>query len=177
MATLKVPVVPNDHTQGDEKALVTLVEYGDYECPYCGMAYPVIKQLQERFGKQLRFIFRNFPLAEIHPHAEMAAEAAEFADTKGRFWEMHDRIFENQRELSLPMLISLGVSLGLPGDGLESSITNKGFAEKIRSDFLGGVRSGVNGTPTLYINDQRYDGAIVFEDLVYVIDEVRKKVG
>src|SRR2546421_10571611 len=102
MSLLKVPVSLNDHIQGDENALVTLVEYGDYECPYCGRAYPVVKTVQKHFGPQLRFVFRNFPLTQIHPLAEPAAEAAEFAGSRGRFWEMHDGIYENQERLSLP---------------------------------------------------------------------------
>src|SRR5690242_48867 len=96
MATLKVPVAPDDHIKGSANAPVTLVEYGDYECPYCGAAYPIIKRVQERFGEQLRFVFRNFPLSEIHPHAESAAEAAEFANAHAKFWEMHDLLYENQ---------------------------------------------------------------------------------
>ena len=111
MATLKVPVSSEDHIQGDEDAPVTLVEYGDYECPFCGRAYAVIKSLQDHFGEQLRFVFRNFPLKEIHPHAESAAEAAEFAGANGRFWEMHDGIYENQAELSMPMLLELAERL------------------------------------------------------------------
>jgi protein-disulfide isomerase len=104
MSLLKVPVSLNDHIQGDENALVTLVEYGDYECPYCGRAYPVVKAVQKHFGPQLMFVFRNFPLTQIHPLAEPAAEAAEFAGSRGRFWEMHDGIYENQERLSLPLL-------------------------------------------------------------------------
>jgi protein-disulfide isomerase len=96
MAKLKVPDGPDDHFQGPADAPVTLVEYGDYECPHCGHAYPIIKALQKRFGKQLRFAFRNFPLREIHPYSEIAAETAEFAATHGKFWEMHDLIFETR---------------------------------------------------------------------------------
>src|SRR5580658_3005308 len=99
MATLKIPVSTTDHIQGDEQAPVILVEYGDYECPHCGHAYPIIKQVQKHFGKRLRFVFRNFPLSQLHPHAEAAAEVAEFAGTQGKFWEMHDALFENQARL------------------------------------------------------------------------------
>src|SRR4051812_10185269 len=107
MSTLKVPVTAKDHIQGDEHAPVVLVEYGDYECPHCGHAYPIVQRVQKHLGKQLAFVFRNFPLREIHPHAESAAEAAEFAGMKGRFWEMHDAIFENQSSLALPLLLEL----------------------------------------------------------------------
>src|SRR5580692_8744955 len=99
MSVLKVPVSSADHIQGDEKAPIVLVEYGDYECPHCGHAYPIVKQIQKHFGKRLAFVFRNFPLNEIHPDAEPAAETAEFAGANGKFWEMHDAIFENQETL------------------------------------------------------------------------------
>ena len=110
MATLKVQVGPADHSQGPADAPVTLVEYGDYECPHCGRAYPIVKALQKKLGKQLRFVFRNFPLREIHPNAEAAAETAEFAATRDKFWDMHDLIFENQNSLSEQMLGELAQS-------------------------------------------------------------------
>src|ERR1700733_15554864 len=111
MATLKVPVGPADHSQGLADAPVTLVEYGDYECSHCGHAYSIVKSLQKRFGKQLRFVFRNFPLREIHPNAEAAAETAEFAATQDKFWEMHDLIYENQQDLSNELLSDLAKRL------------------------------------------------------------------
>src|ERR1039458_9033463 len=99
MSTLKVPVGPSDHIQGDANAECTLMEYGDYQCPHCGRAYPIVKRVQKHFGKRLRFVFRNFPLNEAHPQAEFAAESAEFAGAHGKFWEMHDGLFENQSRL------------------------------------------------------------------------------
>src|SRR5579871_499235 len=96
---LKVPVTDNDHIQGNEHAPITLVEYGDYECPYCGQAYPIVKKIQKYFGENLRFVFRNFPIVDSHPHAGIAAMAAEFAATQGKFWEMHDVLYENQEYL------------------------------------------------------------------------------
>ena len=170
MSLLKVPVSLNDHIQGDENALVTLVEYGDYECPYCGRAYPVVKAVQKHFGPQLMFVFRNFPLTQIHPLAEPAAEAAEFAGSRGRFWEMHDGIYENQERLSLPLLFELAELLGLPREGLRDAIADHEFLPRIRKDLQGGVRSGVNGTPTFFINGVRHDGSNEFEDLVSAID-------
>jgi protein-disulfide isomerase len=171
MASLKVPVAPADHILGDEKAIVTLVEYGDYQCPHCGHAHPIVKKLRKYFGKQLRFVFRNFPLTEIHPLAEPAAEAAEFAGAAGSFWQMHDGIFENQPRLTLPFLNELGTEIGLSADELAASLENHEFLEKIRADFMGGVRSGVNGTPTFFINSRRYEGAPSFEDMVNAIEE------
>jgi protein-disulfide isomerase len=172
MANLKVPVTKRDHIQGSDKASITLVEYGDYECPYCGMAYPIIKRIQEHFNKELRFVFRNFPLTEEHPHAEIAAEAAEFAATEGKFWEMHDFIYENQNLITLPFLIELAKHMNLSGEGLELAIEKKTYFPKIQEDFLGGVHSGVNGTPTLFINDQRYDGNVDFADLVSTLNSL-----
>lgn len=156
--TLKVPVTPEDHIQGKIDALVMLVEYGDYECPHCKRAHFIIKNLQNHFGDKVGFVFRNFPLAEMHPHAEPAAEAAECATMYERFWEMHDHIFEEKDPLNLSTLIRLGEELQLPDTALEEAVTNKTYQTKIRQDFLGGVKSGVNGTPTFFINGERYNG-------------------
>jgi protein-disulfide isomerase len=175
MAMLKVPVSQDDHVQGDENALYTLVEYGDYECPFCGQAYPIVKRVQQHFGKQLRFVFRNFPLTEIHPEAAIAAEAAEFAATKGNFWKMHDLIYENQNHLSLETLLELGEELQLPRSKLEKAIKERAFETKIKKDFLSGVRSGVNGTPTFFINDYRYNGSFDYDDLVTAIESIYVK--
>lgn len=171
MATLKIPVSNEDHIQGNVNAPVILLEYGDYECPYCGYAYLIVKRVQKHFAEKLCFVFRNFPLNEIHPHAELAAESAEFANTKGRFWEMHDLLYENQDRLSLPTLIELTTSLELSSKELEESLANRTFQVKIRNDFLGGVRSGVNGTPTFFINNERYNGSFEYDDLVAAIDQ------
>ncbi|MCU1298508.1 MAG: putative Membrane protein [Acidobacteriaceae bacterium] len=169
-STLKVPVSSSDHIQGDEHAPVTLVEYGDYECPHCGVAYYIVKTVQNHYGNQLRFVFRNFPLTEIHPYAEPAAEAAELAAVYDQFWEMHDGIYENQDRLGIPLLFELGGELGLPPNRLRDAIANHEFSDKIQGDFLGGVRSGVNGTPTFFVNNIRHDGSYEFEDLVADID-------
>jgi protein-disulfide isomerase len=170
MAMLKVPVTPDDHIRGNEHAPVTLVEYGDYECPHCGIAYYTIKSLQKHYGQLLRFVFRNFPLAEIHPHAESAAEAAEFAADYGRFWEMHDGIYENQPRLDTHLLFELASLLALPAAGLRRALMNQEYASKIGNDFLGGVRSGVSGTPAFFINNVRHDGSYEFGDLASAID-------
>jgi protein-disulfide isomerase len=170
MAILKIPITADDHIQGNEHAPITLVEYGDYQCPHCGHAYPIVKRVQKHFGKQLRFVFRNFPLKEIHPNAENAAEAAEFAAAHERFWEMHDAIFENQADLSMPLLLELAKTLRLSVPDLRNALTARQYASRVRDDFLGGVRSGVNGTPTFFINGDRHEGPFEFEDLVAAID-------
>jgi len=173
VATLKVPVTPEDHIQGDPSAELTLLEYGDYECPHCGRAHPIVKRVQKRFGRRLRFVFRNFPLTQIHPHAQTAAEAAEFAGAHGRFWEMHDLIFESQDRLGLDPLFALTEEVGLDPQALRESLTAGEFEPRVRRDFLSGVRSGVNGTPTFFVNERRHDGPWEFEDLVTALEARR----
>jgi protein-disulfide isomerase len=167
---LRIPVTATDHLQGDPSAPIVLVEYGDYQCPHCAHAYPIVKRVQKHFGKNLVFVFRNFPLSEIHPDAEAAAETAEFAATKDRFWEMHDAIFENQAALSPETLLQIAQQLRLPMRELQTAWTDGAYRERVREDFSGGVRSGVNGTPTFFINGRRHEGAFELEDLVEAID-------
>jgi protein-disulfide isomerase len=171
MASLRPPVTPEDHIQGPEDAQVTLVEYGDYECPHCGRAYSVIKRVQKHFGESLRFVFRNFPLSELHPHAESAAETAEFAGARGKFWEMHDLLFENQERLSGDLYLKLAEQLSLPIEALRKALEEGTCQTRVRADFSSGVRSGVNGTPTFFINGKRHDGPFDYDTLVLTIQE------
>ncbi len=168
--TLAVPVTKDDHIRGNPNALVTLIEYGDYECPLCAMAHPITHQVMQHFGFRLCFVFRHFPLTQSHPHAEMAAEAAEFAGAHGRFWEMHDAIYENQAALGLPLLLALARKFGMSDTAIGFAIANSEYAPKIQRDFLGGVRSGVNGTPTFFIGDGRHDGSWDYDSLVDAIE-------
>ena len=170
-AKLKPPVGANDHVQGSAKAPVTLVEYGDYECPYCGEAYSVVKELQERLGDQMRFVFRNFPLAQAHPHAEHAAEAAEAAAAQGKFWEMHDMLYENQDALEDEDLVRYARALHLDVPRFVKEMEAGTYTERVREDFRSGVRSGVNGTPTFFINGARHDGAYDLASLLAAIEE------
>jgi protein-disulfide isomerase len=158
-ATLSTPVSARDHAEGDANAPVTLVEYGDYECPHCGRAYPILKEVQRRMGAQLRFVFRNFPLREMHPHAQHAAEAAEGAGAQDRFWEMHDLLFENQQALADRHLRDYAARLALDTERFDRDLSSHAHARRVREDFLSGVRSGVNGTPTFFINGVRHDDA------------------
>jgi protein-disulfide isomerase len=167
--SLKIPVGEQDHIQGAAAAKCTLVEYGDYQCPYCGQAYPIVKRIQKHFAKKLRFVFRNFPLNEMHPQAESAAETAEFAGSKGKFWEMHDLLYENQADLGGALYQKLAKDLGLSASDLGKSLEKREFLARVKSDFTGGVRSGVNGTPSFYINGERYDGSFEYEDLLGAI--------
>jgi protein-disulfide isomerase len=156
---LTPPVSAKDHAAGPDDAPVTLVEYGDYECPHCGRAHPVVKAVQRELEGQLRFVFRNFPLAEAHPHALLAAQAAEAAGAQGRFWEMHDMIFEHQDALQPQDLVGYAKALALDIQQFERDLEAGTYAKKVRDDFRSGVRSGVNGTPTFFINGTRYDGS------------------
>ena len=155
---LTTPVSSNDHVEGPADAPLTLVEYGDYECPYCGMAYPIVKRVQARLGKQLRFVFRNFPLAEAHTHATAAAELAEASALQGKFWEMHDTLYEHQRALAPADLERHARKVGLDLDALEAALRGGAQHQRVKADFMSGVRSGVNGTPTFFINGRRFDG-------------------
>jgi protein-disulfide isomerase len=171
MATLKTPITPEDHIQGPENAAATLVEYGDYECPYCGRAYPIVKRVQKHFGKGLRFVFRNFPLSEMHPQAESAAETAEFAGAHGKFWEMHDGLFENQERLGRLLYLELAQTMSLSAEQLQQALEEGKYQKRVRADFSTGVRSGVNGTPAFFINGKRHDGPFDFESLVLAIEQ------
>jgi protein-disulfide isomerase len=166
-AVLATPVTEDrDHIQGPADAAVTLVEYGDYECPYCGAAYPTIKEVQARMGERLRFVFRNFPISTSHPHAEQAAEGAEAAAAQGKFWEMHDLLYENQKRLGDDDLRAYAESIALDVGRFDKELAEHEHAARVREDFMSGVRSGVNGTPTFYINGVRHDDAYDVETLL-----------
>jgi protein-disulfide isomerase len=173
MSKLTAPVSVRDHTRGKTNAPWTLVEYGDYQCPSCGDAEPVVKQLQQHFGDQLRLVFRNFPL-EMHPYAEHAAEAAEFASAHGKFWEMHDLLFENQANLKDAAILKLAVKLRLASDHLAHALKVGTYAARVQTDLDSGIASGVQGTPTFYINGQRHDGDYDFDSMVEAIQGTMK---
>jgi len=158
-ATLTPPVSERDHAEGSVTAKVTLVEYGDYECPYCGSAYPIVKLLQKAMGKELRFVFRNFPLREAHPHALHAAIAAEVVGAKGEkdFWGMHDTLYENQQALEDADLAPYARKFGVTVEELATAFEGGPFVDRVRADFRSGIRSGVNGAPTFFVNGDRYD--------------------
>ena len=171
LGRLALPVGERDHAQGPAHAPVTLVEYGDYECPHCGRAYPIVKEVQRRLGSTLRFVFRNFPLNESHPHAQHAAEAAEGAGAQGRFWEMHDSLFEHQRALDDQHLVGYAKALGLDLVAFEHDLRAHTHKARVREDFVSGVRSGVNGTPTFYVNGVRVDTGFSYDELLAALEE------
>ena len=168
--TLTVPVSERDHVAGPDTAAVTLVEYGDYECPYCRAAYPVVKAVQAELGDRLRFAFRNFPITSSHPHARRAAEAAEAAAAQGRFWEMHDHLYEHRDALEDGDLVSYAEELGLDVERFARDLDSHEYADLVQEDFMSGVRSGVNGTPTFFIDGVRYDGASETEALLDALE-------
>ena len=157
MSKLVEGIRATDHVAGNPEAKVTLVEYGDYQCPYCGMAHPIVKEILAKLGGEIRFVFRNFPISEIHPHALHAAAAAEFAADQGKFWEMHDYIFEHQKALEDSDLTTYAHHFSLDPVDLIEALEAPAIADRIQHDFMTGVRSGVNGTPTFFINGQRHD--------------------
>ena len=172
-SNLNIPVNRNrDHILGPDTAPITLVEYGDYECPYCGQAYPIIKQIQDYFGDNLRFVFRNFPLSQVHPHAQRVAEVAEEAADQNKFWNMHDYLYEHQQALDDNHLEKYAKIIGLDLERFNKDMENHIHVPRIREDFLSGIQSGVNGTPSFYINGTRYDGSWDFDTLVQILTSV-----
>lgn len=177
MSDLKVPVTSTDHVHGDPHASVTLVEYGDYQCPYCGAAHVVVKLLQQHYGKDLRFVFRNFPLTQLHPEAVSAAETAEFAGAHGRYWEAHDALYENQAALGLPLYETLIKELGLSVSELRQALAENSTMPKIQADFDGGMQSGVAGTPTFFINGDLHQGSSDLGSMAAAIEAYRRSAG
>jgi protein-disulfide isomerase len=173
MSQLKPDVGSADHAQGSLQSPLVLVEYGDFQCPYCGEQYPQIKAVQAAMGDDLCFVFRHFPLAEAHPHAEHAAELTEAADTVGKFWEMHDRLYEHQLALDDRSLAGHAQALGLD-EALFQTVLDEEYEGRVRHDFLTGVRSGVNGTPSLFINGERYDGPRDADSLIELLKAMRE---
>lgn len=173
MALLKAPLTPRDHRRGDAKAPVILVEYGDYQCPYCAAAEPVVEALLRAFERDLQVVFRHFPLSEIHPLAEIAAQVSEFAGAHDAFSPMHQALFANQPRLSVPMFFAIAGALNLPQPALRQALEAGIYKAKVDEDFIGGVRSGVNGTPCFFVNGARHDGAHSFEALSAAIMAAR----
>ncbi len=166
---LTLPVSARDHVRGSAQAPVTLVEYGDFECPFCGMAYPVVKDLQRRLGDRLRFVYRHFPRTSEHPHAHLAAEAAEAAGAQSRFWEMHDLLFEHQRALALDDLVGYAARLGLDTDRFRRELETHVYHERVHEDVRSAIHSGVHGTPTFFIDGVRHEGRWETDELLGVI--------
>jgi protein-disulfide isomerase len=175
-ADLAVPVGEDDHVLGADDAAITLVEYGDYECPYCGEAYVVVKELQRALASDLRMVFRNLPLVNVHPHAELAAEAAEAVGLQGKFWAMHDLLYEHQSELAERSLLGYAKEAGADETKVADALTRGEMRRRVADDLEGGIRSGVNGTPTFFVNGVRYDASWALEPFAEYLQQVLDQV-
>ena len=169
---LLLPIQPYDLVEGSPQARYTLVEYGDYECPACGSLFQTIRQLHAKFGADVRLVFRHYPLSGIHPHAEKAAEAAEAAAAQGRFWEMHDLLFEHQDALRTRDLYKYFDRLGLDSRRFRTELKEHTYEGKVREDFRRGVANGVYGTPGLFMNGIRHNGALDLESILIKLKEI-----
>lgn len=170
---LTIPVNENDHIQGNIDAPIVLVEYGDFECSYCGRAYPIIKKVQKHLGKDLCFVFRSFPLAQSHPNAMHAAEAAEIVTSTGKFWEYHDLLYENQETLDDGSLARFAAQFGIDEKDMLQDLESGEYEDQVKESFNGGVESGVNGTPSFFVNGSRYDGDWEYEPLLEYLSSLR----
>jgi protein-disulfide isomerase len=168
--TLTPHVSDADHSEGPASALVTLVEYGDFECPSCGRAYPIVKAIQKHFRDRLRFVFRHFPIVNSHPHAAHAAETAEAAARAGQFWAMHDTLFEHQDALEDDDLGTYAAAVGMEADQLADDLESGRYAPRVQEQFTSGVHSGVTGTPTFFLNGVRYEESWDRKSLTQAID-------
>lgn len=172
---LTLPVSERDHIRGPATAPITLLEYGDYECPYCGQAYMVVEELRRQLGDRLQFVFRNFPMTQIHRQAQYAAEATEAAGAQGKFWEMHDTLFANQHKLDYTNVMQYVIMLGLDEMHIRRALTAHTYADRVREDFVSGIQSGVNGTPAFFINQNRYDGPHDLDSLLAAVEDAAEQ--
>jgi protein-disulfide isomerase len=170
---LAIPVESTDHAIGPATAPVTLLEFGDFQCPFCADAHPMLKRIIAALGLQLRFVFRHMVLIEVHPFAQFAAEAAEAAGLQDKFWEMHDAIYEHQTELGTDLVHKLGLMLRLDLPRFDADMEARRGRARVKNDFMGGMRSGVAGTPTFFINGERYDGSLDERSLLVAL---RKRI-
>lgn len=171
---LNIPNIKRDHMQGPPEAPLTLLEYGDYECHFCAEAQPIIKEIQQRLGDDLCFAFRHFPLIDVHPHAERAAQAAEAASSQGKFWAMHEILLQNQHALSDKYLVACAAALGLDEAKLIGEVVLNVYAMRIRDDFTLGEKTGVDRTPCFFINGCRYNGALQLKPLLAAVTQGKR---
>lgn len=162
---LAVPVTARDHARGPADASLTLVEYADVQCPHCAQATTVLWALQAELSDILRVVYRHFPLTDSHPHAQKAAEALEAAGAQGRFWELHDRLYRKPDDLEVPALVKAARRTGLDVKRFERELLEGTHSARVRADFLGGLRAGVEGTPALFLDGERHEGSWEYEPL------------
>jgi protein-disulfide isomerase len=166
---LSQPVSEHDHVRGSLTAAVSLVEYGDFECPYCRGAEPIVQGLMDALGDRLSVVFRHFPLTEVHPHAQHAAEASESVAAQGKFWEFHDKLYANQEALDDDSLVGYATQLGLDAERVRRELNTHRHRDLVVNDHASGLQSGVNGTPTFYLDGLRYDGPVALRDMLSAI--------
>jgi len=167
---LAVPVNHSDHILGPQTAAVTIVEYGDFECPNCGQAYAALKIIRKHFGERLRLVFRHFPLREVHPHAELAAEAAEAAGAQNKFWSMHDLLFENQRHLNAKSVRRCAEAAELDLERYDYEMSDHVYLQRVQEHIDSGTRSGARSTPTFFVNGVQGDVSFGLEHLEQAIE-------
>ena len=166
MGKLVIPISAHDHGLGPVDAQLTLLQYGDFQCPHCAHAHPTVMEIARELSDSLRYVFRHFPLRDVHPQAQRAAEAAEAAANQGRFWEMASLLYENQENLDDSSLIRYAKKANLDVGRFKKDLSSGVHSARVRSDWLGGIRSGVQGTPTIFINGEQYQGRLELGSLV-----------
>jgi protein-disulfide isomerase len=166
---LSEPVSAHDHIRGPRSAAISLVEYGDFECPYCRAAEPIVAGLMDALGDQVSVTFRHFPMLEVHPHGQHAAEIAEAAAAQGRFWEMHDMLFANQNALDDASLLKYADDLALDVERVRRELATHEHGGRVADDRTSGLASGARGTPTFYIDGARYEGSVALRQMLAVI--------
>lgn len=171
-----LPLRDDDHVRGGADAEITLVEFGDYECPGCGEAYGIIRRIESEMGDSLRFVFRQFPYSRLHPHAEQAAQAAESAGGQSKFWEMHDTLFQNQQALEFDDLVRYAGQLSLDLELFKEDLKSEKYLDRVRTDFKSGVQNGVFGTPTVFINGIRHNDGVDYDTLMAAINRQRDEL-
>jgi protein-disulfide isomerase len=171
LSHLLLPIQPDDHVQGPPGARLTLVEYGDYQCPPCGALFLVIQQIHEELADDVRIVYRHYPLSGSHPYAQLAAESAEAACAQGKFWEMHDLLFLHQDRIAEKSIEEFAAQLSLDMDRFRKDLKDHAFEERVREDFRRGVANGVYGTPGLFVNGVRHDGALDAQSILSDTEE------
>jgi len=170
MSKLKIPATDRDHFRGSNDAALVIVEYGDYQCPFCAEAEARLRRIEQSFTGNIKRVYRHFPLTEVHEYAFPAAASAEAAGSQGRFWEMHDMLFDNQPSLGPGIFAEFAVDLGLNLDEFRRAFTSEAIRDRIKEDFMGGIRSGVNGTPGIFLNGEKYEGPLDPDVLIQLME-------
>jgi protein-disulfide isomerase len=170
--TLTLPITERDHLLGPAEATITLLEYGDYECPTCEIAYPIVKQVLKEMGSAVRFAFRNFPVSSVHPHAAVAAQAAEAAAAQKKFWPMHDILYEHQKDLADHDITHFALLIGLEMYRFDSDISSERFVKRVTEDYESGQSSGVKKTPTFFVNGRKYVGKLDVQEMIQMLSNM-----